>query len=145
MNTAKEQASSSVARVDKAFSDAEGKWKGVSMTLGELFGVSPQSQVLGAIKSMRSLGFEPWRSRVDKLKADDAEGWRQWTQDGNDMLVNLAGIAQDAQYAALDQILVSTVTETAKDVKATATAVWNAKWMLFAALALAAYVVWRSK
>src|SRR5689334_22263809 len=129
MATPREQADQRIQAVEAAFDAAEGEWTGVGVTLGSLFGVSPKQQVLGAIRSMRELGYGPWSQRPRKLADTDQAGWNRWIADGNDMLRNLATTAQDADAASLDGILaataVATVKQTAEVAAKTATALWD--------------------
>jgi hypothetical protein len=140
MSTVREQASARVQAVDKAFSDAIGAWSGVSATLGELVGITPQSQVLNAIRQMQTLGRDPWVARRDKLVDNDQAGWDAWIKDGNDLLHNLASTAQDADSATLTAVVAETVVATKQDVQVAAKSVWDAKYVL-AALAIAVVLI----
>jgi hypothetical protein len=147
-----EQADQRIKAVEQAFDRAEGAWFGAGMSIGALFGLGASSdQVLGAIASMRRLGLGPWSARARKLAPSDADGWKRWVQDGNDMLHNLATTAQEADAGTLDGILVDTVIATAVQVKddtvKAATAVWDAKYQILALVLLlggaAVYVSWK--
>jgi hypothetical protein len=151
MQTAREQADQRIKAVEDAFTNAIGEWTGVGVSLGSIFGISPKDQVLGSIKSMQTLGFEPWRARVEKISPNDQASWDRWIKDGQDMLVNLQGIAQDATAASLPGIIAetasATVVETAQKTGAVVTAVWNAKGMIIAGVVALAVivVVWKFK
>lgn len=145
MSTVREQASARVQAVDAAFDDAIGKWTGASVSLGAIFGITPQDQVLGALRQMKTLGRDPWAARRDKLAENDAAGWARWVQDGNDLLKNLADTAQDAQAASLTGIVVNTVVASASDVKQAAQSVWSAKWLIVTGIVAIAVIVWKVK
>jgi hypothetical protein len=141
----RDQSSARVRAVDDAFESAEGAWTGVGISLGSLIGVTPQSQVLNAIRQMKTLGRDPWVARRDKLSDGDVTGWARWIQDGNDLLKNLSSTAQDANTASLQGIVIETVTASAQDVRTAAVSVWQSKYLIIAGLALVAIIVWRMK
>lgn len=139
----REQASVLIQKVDAAFEAAQGAWTGVGVSLGSLVGVTPQNQVLSAIRQMKSLGRDPWAARADKLAASDQDGWTRWVQDGNDLLHNLATTAQDAEYGSLPGIVAQTVTATKQDVQAVAKTAWSFRWGFVALAAAAVLIIWK--
>jgi hypothetical protein len=140
MKSTAEQASDRVSAVDAAFEKAEGEWRGVGLSLGELIGVTPQSQVLSAIKQMRTLGRDPWSLRRNKLAESDKDGWARWVQDGNDMLKNLASTAQEANSASIQGIVFDTVVTSAAEVKQAAKSVWSAKYLIVTGIVAVAVI-----
>jgi hypothetical protein len=149
MTPTSEQATQRITAVEKAFSEAIGEWTGVGQSIGSFFGMTSQDQTLGAIRSMQTLGFEPWKARVNRLAPTDQEGWDRWIQDGNDMLKNLAGIAQDAAASSLPGIVAETATvsvvQVADKTVAVAKAVWNAKGLLIfgVAVLVVGFIAWK--
>jgi len=145
--SAREQATQRIQAVEDAFTHAEGAWSSATVSVTSFFGLSSaQSQVLGAIRSMRKLGFEPWQRRASTLAESDQAGWDRWVKDGNDMLKNLADTAQDASTNELDVIIADTVVATAVEVKEDAVVAlkWGTPVVLVAA-AVAAVVWWKVK
>lgn len=145
MKTAKEQAAERMKQVEAAFVRAEGAWESVGVSIGSLVGITPKNTVLGAIRQMRTLGYVRWATRAATLTDKDDKGWATWVRDGNDMLKNLAEIAQDADVSSIDGIVMATVAQSAQDVKETAKAVWDFKWPIVAAVMALAAMVWRLK
>ena len=149
MTSPSEQAGQRIAAVEAAFEKANGAWTGVGVSVGSVFGVTPQDQVLGAIRSMQTLGYVPWAARAQTLKPTDQAGWDRWVADGNDMLKNLAGIAQDADVSSLPGIVAATaaatVVEAADKTSAAVKAVWDAKGIIVLGLVAVAVavVVWK--
>jgi hypothetical protein len=139
--TAQEQASNSVQKVDAAIEKAIGAWTGAGVGLSALVGISPQSQVLSAIRSMKTLGRDKWAARRDKIAPTDETAWSAWTKEGNDLLKNLADIAQDAEASSIPNIIWETTKASAGDVKEVAQSVWSAKWVIVAGLIAVAAII----
>lgn len=140
----RQQASLHIQAVEKAMSEARAKWSGWSVSVGSYFG-TPQDQVLGALRSIETLGVKPWKARADKLTRTDQVGWDRWTKDGNDLLHNLATTAQDAETGTLGAIIAEPIRATAAQVSrgaarvATGTvqaaqSVWGARKLIVAGL-----------
>lgn len=142
-----------IAAVHQAIEDARGKWTGISQNLGgwvnQLTGGdfgTPQAQVLGA-GGIGGIAKEAdkWATRGRALAPTDQAGIDRWLQDGRDLLVNLADIAQDAAPSGLAGIVAATATATAVEVKektvATVKAVWDAKGLIVLGLVAIAVIV----
>lgn len=140
MSSVREQADELIAAVETAFDEAEGEWTGMGVSLGSLFGVGSQDQVLGAIRGMRSGPFEAWRNRINSIAATNQAALTRWVQDGNDMLKNLADTAQDANTNSLPAIVAETATATAVDAAEGAAdagkALWNQRYFIVGAVVL---------
>jgi len=147
------QAKASIDAVHEALNNARSKWMGAGQTLASWIGISPQDQVLGALNNIES-NIDKWSARIYQLGATDADGWKRWTADGNDLLSILASTAQDAQASSLSEIAIDTVKATAVTVEQGAVAVAEAlpsvgKWAIVGIVAIAlgagGYFLWRAK
>lgn len=140
--TPREQATGRIQQVRDALSEAEGKWSEVGVRLLSYINVGAREQTMSSLSQIERLGINPWAARADSLAASDAAGWKQWTDDGTDLLENIAGIAQDAAHASLQTIVVDTVKETAGTVKKAAGTVWDfRRWIVVGVVGLAIVVV----
>lgn len=141
--TIKNQASEVVKHVERAMLAALGQWSGIGVTLGSIVGITPKSQVTNALRQMQTLGIDPWKLRKQKLAENDAEGWQRWYKDGEDLIVNLRDIAQDATIGSLPNMIFSTVSATASDVKSAAKNVWSSRLIILAGIVIIGLIVFK--
>lgn len=119
MATAQDQAEQRIKAVEAALDAAEGEWNGVGVTLAAWAGITPKTQVLGALATMRR-GYEAWAGRGHAWTPKTQAEWGAWIQEGNDLLHNIETTAQDASDTTLQAIVIDTTAATVVEASAKA-------------------------
>ena len=124
------QIGDTIKAVDHAMVEAMAKWSGFAVSAGHFFGANSQDQVQGALKNIQSVGMESWEKRGHAIMSaanSNTPAYQKqldaWVKEGNDLLKNIADIAQDAEFSKLSRIVTDTVRASGQDIQHGAEAV----------------------